>query len=68
MSSVVETSDTSVEDLPGHRFGVPALNSQIWLDLRTAVDEAGGDSSKIKWVETGRTGIEPLRRQPHRVR
>ena len=52
---------TSIEDLPGHRFGVPALNSQIWLDLRTAVDEAGGDSSKIKWVETGRTGIEQLK-------
>jgi ABC-type nitrate/sulfonate/bicarbonate transport system substrate-binding protein len=51
----------SIEDLSGHRFGVPALNSQIWLDLRTAVDEAGGDSSKIKWVETGRTGIEQLK-------
>jgi ABC-type nitrate/sulfonate/bicarbonate transport system substrate-binding protein len=51
----------SIQDLPGHSFGVPAINSQIWLDLRTAVDEAGGDSSKIKWVETGRTGIEQLK-------
>src|SRR4051794_9859029 len=52
---------TSIKDLPGHTFGVPSLNSQIWLDLRTAVDEAGGDSSKIQWVETGRTGIDQLK-------
>jgi ABC-type nitrate/sulfonate/bicarbonate transport system substrate-binding protein len=59
---VAKDSDIkSVKDLPGHTFGVPALNSQIWLDLRTAVDEAGGDSSKIEWVETGRTGVEQLK-------
>jgi NitT/TauT family transport system substrate-binding protein len=51
----------SMKDLSGHRFGVPSLNSQIWLDVRTAVDEAGGDSSNIKWVETGRTGIDQLK-------
>lgn len=51
----------SLTDLPGHKFGVPALNSQIWLDLRTAVDKAGGDSSKIEWVETGRTGIDQVK-------
>ena len=51
----------SIKDLPGHKFGVPALNSQIWLDVRTAVDEAGGDSSKIQWVETGRTGIDQVK-------
>ena len=59
---VAKDSDIkSIKDLPGHKFGVPALNSQIWLDLRTAVDEAGGDSSKIEWVETGRTGIDQLK-------
>ncbi|WP_244928006.1 ABC transporter substrate-binding protein [Nocardioides sp. W7] len=52
---------TSVEDIPGHKFGVPAMNSQIWLDIRTAVDEAGGDSSKIEWIETGATGITNLK-------
>lgn len=51
----------SFKDLEGKKFGVPALNSQIWLDIRTAVDEAGGDSSKIQWVETGRTGPDLLK-------
>ncbi|UDY24587.1 ABC transporter substrate-binding protein [Nocardioides sp. Kera G14] len=51
----------SFKDLEGKKFGVPALNSQLWLDLRTAVDEAGGDSSKIQWVETGRTGPDQLK-------
>lgn len=51
----------SIKDLPGHKFGVPSLNSQISLDLQTAVDQAGGDSSKIEWVETGRTGIDQLK-------
>ena len=51
----------SIKDLSGHKFGVPSLNSQIWLDVRTAVDRAGGDSSKIKWVETGRTGVDLLK-------
>lgn len=51
----------SFKDLEGTKFGVPALNSQIWLDIRTAVDEAGGDSSKIQWVETGRTGPDLLK-------
>lgn len=41
----------SVKDLAGARFGIPQLNSQLWLDVRTNVDAAGGDSSKIKWVQ-----------------
>lgn len=52
---------TSVEELSGKKFGVPAMNSQIWLDIRTAVDEAGGDSSTIEWIETGSTGITQLK-------
>lgn len=59
---VAQDSDvTSVKDLTDRKFGVPAINSQIWLDIRTAVDEAGGDSSQIKWVETGRTGVEQVK-------
>lgn len=41
----------SVKDIPGHRFGIPQLNSQLWLDVRSTVDAAGGDSSKIQWVQ-----------------
>ncbi|MFF1919807.1 ABC transporter substrate-binding protein [Streptomyces sp. NPDC058221] len=32
-------------------MAVPQINSQVWLDVRSAVDAAGGDSSKIKFVE-----------------
>lgn len=42
---------TSIKDLAGHKFGIPQLNSQLWLDVRSAVDAAGGDSSKIQWVQ-----------------
>jgi len=42
---------TSVKDLAGARFGIPQLNSQLWLDVRSNVDAAGGDSSKIQWVQ-----------------
>jgi ABC-type nitrate/sulfonate/bicarbonate transport system substrate-binding protein len=42
---------TSVKDLENSKFGIPQLNSQLWLDVRTNVDAAGGDSSKIQWVQ-----------------
>lgn len=41
----------SVKDLTGSKFGIPQLNSQLWLDVRSNVDAAGGDSSKIQWVQ-----------------
>lgn len=42
----------SLADLPGTKFAVPAVKTQVWLDVRSAVDAAGGDSSKIQFVET----------------
>lgn len=42
---------TSVKDLQNSKFGIPQLNSQLWLDVRSNVDAAGGDSSKIQWVQ-----------------
>lgn len=42
----------SLKDLPGTKFAVPAVKTQVWLDVRSAVDQAGGDSSKIQFVET----------------
>jgi len=51
----------NLKELTGKTIGVPAINSQIQLDIRTAVDAAGGDSSKIKWVETGRTGVDQVK-------
>jgi len=44
--------EKSLADLTGKKFAVPAVKTQVWLDVRTAVDEAGGDSSKIQFVET----------------
>ena len=42
---------TSIKDLENSTFGIPQTKSQIWVDVRTAVDAAGGDSSKIQFVE-----------------
>lgn len=42
---------TSVKDLENATFAVPQIGSAVWMDVRTAVDNAGGDSSKIKFVE-----------------
>lgn len=52
---------TSVAGIAGHKFGVPQINSQIWLDVRAAIDDAGGDSSKVQFVETGSAGIDQLK-------
>lgn len=45
----------SIKDIQNATFGVPQINSQIWVDIRAAVDEAGGDSTKIKFVEVPNT-------------
>ncbi|WP_194289066.1 MULTISPECIES: ABC transporter substrate-binding protein [unclassified Nocardioides] len=45
----------SIKDIENATFGVPQTKSQIWVDVRTVVDEAGGDSSKIKFVEVPNT-------------
>lgn len=46
------SSVKSLADLPGTKFAVPAVKTQVWLDVRSAVDAAGADSSKIQFVET----------------
>jgi ABC-type nitrate/sulfonate/bicarbonate transport system substrate-binding protein len=45
----------TMKDVENATFGIPQINSQIWVDVRAAVDEAGGDSSKIKFVEVPNT-------------
>lgn len=42
---------TSLADLTGKTVGVPQIKSQPWVDIRGSVDAAGGDSSKIKFIE-----------------
>ena len=45
----------SIKEIENATFGIPQTKSQIWVDVRTVVDEAGGDSSKIKFVEVPNT-------------
>lgn len=45
------SSIKSVKDLTGKKFSIPQLNGQVWLDVRSAIDKAGGDSSKVQWVQ-----------------
>ena len=47
-----DSSIKSLADLTGKKFAVPAVKTQVWLDVRSSVDAAGGDSSKIDFVET----------------
>lgn len=42
---------TSAADIAGHTFGIPTIGSQPWLDVRTLVEEAGGDPDAIEFVE-----------------
>ncbi|MFD0229273.1 ABC transporter substrate-binding protein [Streptomyces hirsutus] len=42
----------SLADLTGKTVGVPQIKSAPWVDLRGSVDEAGGDSSSIKFIES----------------
>lgn len=46
---------TSVKDLENAKVGVPQINSQVWLDVRSTTDAAGGDSSKTEFVEVPNT-------------
>lgn len=52
-SVVVEPDSDIVEpaDLEGKRVGVPALKTQTWMNIRASIDEAGGDSTKVEFVE-----------------
>ncbi|HHX47999.1 MAG TPA: ABC transporter substrate-binding protein [Brevibacterium sp.] len=45
-------SDISVPvDFVGRKVGVPAIKTQTWMNIRAIVDDAGGDSSQIEFVE-----------------
>ncbi len=53
-ASVVAKADSDVEaieDLEGRRVGVPALKTQTWMNIRASIDAAGGDSSKVEFIE-----------------
>jgi NitT/TauT family transport system substrate-binding protein len=41
----------SAKDLVGKKVAVPGLKTQTWMNIRAAVDQAGGDSSKVNFVE-----------------
>ncbi|MCD2115042.1 MULTISPECIES: ABC transporter substrate-binding protein [Rhodococcus] len=45
----------SVADLENATFGIPQTKGQLWLDVREAIDNAGGDSSKTEFVEVPNT-------------
>ncbi|RAN69536.1 hypothetical protein B5P43_35250 [Bacillus sp. SRB_336] len=52
--SVVVAENSTIHsalDLVGKKVGVPAIKTQVWMNIRDAVDKAGGDSSKINFVE-----------------
>ena len=42
----------TMADLTGKTIAVPQIKSQPWVDLKGSVDDAGGDSSKIKFTES----------------
>ncbi|MCL3820378.1 ABC transporter substrate-binding protein [Aeromicrobium wangtongii] len=42
----------TLADLTGKTIAVPQIKSQPWVDLKGSVDDAGGDSSKIKFTES----------------
>jgi NitT/TauT family transport system substrate-binding protein len=54
-SVLIRTADaekyTSAADIAGGSFGIPSVNSQPWLDVRTLVEEAGGDPDSIQFTE-----------------
>lgn len=45
----------SPKDLTDATVAVPQINSQIWQDVRDAIDKDGGDSSKTKFMEAPNT-------------
>ncbi|GAA1787636.1 hypothetical protein GCM10009712_38870 [Pseudarthrobacter sulfonivorans] len=53
-AGVVAKADSAISsptDLVGKKVGVPAIKTQTWMNIRAFVDAAGGDSSKIEFVE-----------------
>lgn len=53
-AGVVTNPDSDIEgalDLVGQTVGVPAIKTQTWMNIRAIVDEAGGDSTQIEFVE-----------------
>lgn len=46
---------TNLKDLENSTIAVPQINSQIWQDVRAAIDEDGGDSSKVEFMEAPNT-------------
>ncbi|MGF9648331.1 ABC transporter substrate-binding protein [Pseudarthrobacter oxydans] len=53
-AGVVAKADSPISspaDLVGKKVGVPAIKTQTWMNIRAFVDAAGGDSSKIEFVE-----------------
>lgn len=53
-AGVVTKADSAISSptgLVGQKVGVPAIKTQTWMNIRAFVDAAGGDSSKIEFVE-----------------
>lgn len=53
-AGVVTNPDSDINtaiDLVGRKVGVPAIKTQTWMNIRAIVDEAGGDSTQIEFVE-----------------
>lgn len=51
LAAAGDKSITGPKDLVGKKVGVPAIKTQTWMNIRAVVDAAGGDSSKIEFVE-----------------
>lgn len=51
MVTLPSNSIQSPNDLVGKKVGVPAIKNQTWMNIRALVDNAGGDSSAIEFVE-----------------
>lgn len=52
--SVLVLPDSDIEnaaDLAGKNLGVPAINNQIWMNIRFVIDEDGGNSSDVQFIE-----------------
>jgi NitT/TauT family transport system substrate-binding protein len=53
-ASLVAKPDSGIKDakdLVGKKVAVPAIKTQTWMNVRGVVDAAGGDSSKVDFVE-----------------
>lgn len=46
---------TTIRALESATFALPEINSQIWVTIRRAVDEAGGESARIRFLEAPNT-------------